>query len=463
MIEAPAIHLQPVSVTRQMAAALPELRAIAESKGLRLHHLGAGYPHPEVSDPRTYTRRREEHLKWLASRGTDPDRTMRELMLSIFGYTDTLGPAETREAFARVYGADFGLAMKPDNLVPTVGSTGGIALMCSIFERAGEPVAYIVDAPTYTGFVSRAGLYDKARFYSVELDEAGPDPEHLRAQVRRARADGLQVAFYYTVPDGHNPAGISFSQERREAIVEVARDEGLLIVEDAPYTYISYEPPEKRPAPLVALDAEHVVHLFTASKIGLPGPRVAFAYTEARLKVGGGAEAALRDLLITEAAADILFQNPAALRGFEAYLYDEDHRRRETLWPVAERKTRVYGENRAILLDGLERGLGEFGDRFHWTRPGAGFFSVFTFRDGRIRTDADFVARLVREFGVVTVPMFGFYTADARERNPDVGLDQLRLSFSYSERIGEGRREDMRLAVDAFCDAVRAVCELPRR
>ena len=55
-ISAPHLRLQPVSVTRQMAAAFPGLKKLAEDKGLDLHHLGAGYPHPEVSDPTAYIR-----------------------------------------------------------------------------------------------------------------------------------------------------------------------------------------------------------------------------------------------------------------------------------------------------------------------------------------------------------------------------------------------------------------------
>ena len=36
---APAVRKQGVSVTRKMAASLPGLRAIAQSKGLKVHHL----------------------------------------------------------------------------------------------------------------------------------------------------------------------------------------------------------------------------------------------------------------------------------------------------------------------------------------------------------------------------------------------------------------------------------------
>jgi hypothetical protein len=52
--------------------------------------------------------------------------------------------------------------------------------------------------------------------------------------------------------------------------------------------------------------------------------------------------------------------------------------------------------------------------------------------------------------------MYDFYPRDARERNPRAGLDQLRLSFCFSESTGEQRRQDLREAVAAFCAAVRS-------
>ena len=62
---APAVRKQEVSVTRKMAASLPGLRAIAQSKGLKVHHLGAGYPHPEVTDPRGFLNHQEGYFSFL--------------------------------------------------------------------------------------------------------------------------------------------------------------------------------------------------------------------------------------------------------------------------------------------------------------------------------------------------------------------------------------------------------------
>jgi DNA-binding transcriptional MocR family regulator len=460
-LDAPDLLLQPVSVTRKMSASLPRLRELAQSKGLKIHHLGAGYPHPEVTDPRGFLAHQAAYFAHLeqAEGLNDPD-AVPEYLRESFSYTDTLGPLTTRQAFANVYGRDWGVDMDVSKLIPTVGATGGINLICSLAERPGKPVAYITDAPTYAGFTARVALCQHAQIFSVEMDDEGALPDKFLKQIQAARAQGFFVPFYYSVPDGHNPAGFSFSQARREELLAIARDQGLLIVEDAPYVYINFAPENERPQPFFAMAPDQTVHLFTGSKIGFPGPRVGYFYSEAELKIADGEVVALSELALTEASSDMLFQNPGALRGFEALLHDETFNEIDSMWSLAKAKLTVYRENREIMLDTLSEMLGEHPQHFAWTMPQAGFFSVFTFLGSGIRTDDNFIEQLVADHGVVAIPMYDFYPADAKGRNPEAGLNQLRLSFCFNESLGEARRRDLREAVRAFCTAALSVSGL---
>jgi DNA-binding transcriptional MocR family regulator len=445
-----------VSVTRKMSASLPGLRKLAQDKGLKIHHLGAGYPHPEVTDPREFLEHEAAYLAHLTElEGVNDPSVLPENLREAFSYGDTLGPLSTRQVFARVYGNDWNLELKPECLIPTVGATGGISLICSVFENAGLPLAYLTDAPTYAGFMARAGLCQQAKIYSVEMDAEGPIPSMFEQQIRAARAAGRFVPFYYTVPDGHNPAGFSFSAKRRLEILAICRREGILIVEDAPYLYINFAAPEDRQQSFVSLDPQQTVHLFTGSKIGFPGPRVAYLYSEASIQIDNGEQASLAELALLQASADILFPNPAAYLGFEALLHEADFSERRSLWPVAEEKLVVYRENREIMLQGFEANLGAYPNLFHWTVPMAGFFSVFTFVAGTVRTDDEFIRQMVTDYGLVVIPMYDFYPPDARIRNPSAGFNQLRISFCFSESAGEQRRKDLREAVETFCRAVK--------
>jgi len=178
------------------------------------------------------------------------------------------------------------------------------------------------------------------------------------------------------------------------------------------------------------------------------------------MDISGGETASLRDLVVTEASSDILFQNPEALYGLEALLHDENMLLRASLWPVAEDKLAVYRENRQIMLDGFERELGQYPDKFTWTHPGAGFFTVFSFQDGSVVCDESFVSDLASNFGIVVIPMYPFYPDDAKSRNPKAGLNELRLSFCFSESQGEARRNDLKESVQAFCDAVKKLSDI---
>ena len=442
-----------------MAAALPGLREIAAQKGLKIHHLGAGYPHPEVTNPKSFIERTDQWFEHLARReGLNDVQELPAFLRDAYAYTDTMGPLGPRESFATVYGNDWDLRIDPNRLIPTIGATGGIALLCSVFERIGTEIAYITDAPTYAGFLARATLNQKAAIYSIQMDREGADPDALREQIRNARKDGKLVPFYYTVPDGHNPAGFSFSASRKKELLRVAEQENILIVEDAPYLYINYGTDRKANRPFVTLNPERSVHLFTGSKIGLPGPRVGFVYTEATVCGENGNEIALTELLLSESSGAILFHNPLSLLSFEALLRHDDSSVRESLWPLAEEKLEVYRENREIVLGGLDEGLGGHRDHFDWTEPEAGFFSAFTINKPNVHVDDAFTNGLVEKYGVVVVPMYGFYPNDFLQRSPNAGFDQLRLSFCFTESVGDDRRRDLRESVDAFCNAMKKEC-----
>ena len=120
----------------------------------------------------------------------------------------------------------------------------------------------------------------------------------------------------------------------------------------------------------------------------------------------------------------------------------------------------MYRENRQIMLDGFERELGKYPDKFTWTHPGAGFFTVFSFQDGSVVCDESFVSDLASNFGIVVIPMYPFYPDDAKSRNPKAGLNELRLSFCFSESQGEARRNDLKESVQAFCDAVKKLSDI---
>jgi DNA-binding transcriptional MocR family regulator len=466
------LKVTPPAVTRQMAGALDRLK----QRGKQVNHLGAGYPSPRVASD--YLEGQNHFLRYLKHVADTHKVPVEQIMRSMRGYADTTGITIKgrpipRENFAKVYGGDFDTGIDTAHVIPTTGSTGAIDLLCTVFASPGEKIAYLSDNPTYAGFITRAQRDNNATIYSVPMDAEGPIAEDIRSQIRAARADGHHVAFYYTMADGHNPGGIAITQSRREEIYKVAQEEDIIIVEDGPYPYISFEDASSRPKPFFAQDPDkRVIHLFTASKIWEPGKRVAYMIVPTTLKAPDGREMGINELVTTTIASTNLMPDHESLLQFDAFLHTETGNgfALRSLWEEAEFRAGIYQQNRDVLLAGLEHYLGEYPEIFKWTKPGSGFFSVLTLLGGHHRTDGQFVSGLIEADEVTTIPMFGFYTGietmplRLRDTGHLLGYNELRLAFSYTEEDDdEGRLSAMQTATEKLGRAMRRLHGLPMK
>jgi len=84
-----------------------------------------------------------------------------------------------------------------------------------------------VEAPTYLGAIMAFQGFE-AQVEGVPLDAEGLAVDELE----RLLAAGRPPKLLYTIPDFQNPAGVSLSTERRHALVELARAQGLLVIEE---------------------------------------------------------------------------------------------------------------------------------------------------------------------------------------------------------------------------------------
>jgi DNA-binding transcriptional MocR family regulator len=100
---------------------------------------------------------------------------------------------------------------------------------------AGRAIA--VEAVTYTGILEQARMLGSP-LIGLAYDGEGILPDALRAACGRQ-----PIAAIYTMPTVHNPLGCVASLARREAIVAVAREFGLLLIEDDAYGYMQPDAP----------------------------------------------------------------------------------------------------------------------------------------------------------------------------------------------------------------------------
>ena len=300
----------------------------------------------------------------------------------------------------------------PEDLVVTTGAQQALDLVGKVLLDPGDVVA--VEAPAYVGALSAFSVYEP-RFLQVDLDDDGMIVEQLEEALLR----GERPKFVYTVPNFHNPAGVTMSRARREQLVALCREARIPIVEDNPYGMLRFE---GEPLPtLRSLDRQNVIYLGTVSKVFSPGVRVGWAVAEPGV---------LQRLVLAKEAADLCgsqFTMLVTERYFDGELW------RRNLGALV----RTYRSRRDAMLTALDE---HFPSDARWTKPSGGFFVWVTLPD-YFDTPALLAAAVDRK--VAYVPGTGFYP-DGR------GRQQMRLCFSYptEERIAEGIRRLGELLAD---------------
>jgi len=301
-----------------------------------------------------------------------------------------------------------GIDAHADEVVVTVGSQQALDLVTRVFIDPGDVI--IAEAPSYVGALGTFSAY-QADVVQVPMDDAGLVPELLRETIASVQASGRRAKFLYTVPNFHNPAGVSLALERRTEILEICRGAGLLVLEDNPYGLLGFD---SDPVPaLRSQDADNVVYLGSFSKTFAPGFRVGWAL----------APLGVREKLVLASEAAVLCPPSFSQLAVSRYLETQPWQQQIKVYQE------LYRERRDALLDALAE-LMPAGTT--WTKPTGGFYVWMTLPAG-----LNAKAMLPRAITgrVAYVPGTAFY-ADGS------GAPSLRLSYCYPppSRIREGVR-----------------------
>lgn len=347
-------------------------------------------------------------------------RIMREQGPKALQYGSGQGEIFMREAILDVMQYD-GIHAHPDDVVITTGSQQALDLVTEIFIDPGDVV--VAEAPSYVGALGVFRAY-QADVVHVELDDDGMVPEALDATLTRLKAEGRRVKFVYTVPNFHNPAGVTLSEERRPRIVEICKRHHVLILEDNPYGLLGFDS-DPLPA-LKSYDADQTIYLGSFSKMFGPGFRIGWAV----------APHAVREKLVLASEAAILCPTMWGQMTMTRYLREYD-------WYTQVKQFRTeYRERGNAMMSALQ----EFLPETRWTTPKGGFYTWVTLPEG---LDAKAMLPRAVTNRVAYVSGTAFYF-DGR------GADHMRLSFCYPtpDNIREGVRR-LSQVVNAEMDTVR--------
>lgn len=321
-------------------------------------------------------------------------------------YGDGHGWDPLREQITEIMAIE-GIDADPGLVQITTGSQQALQFVTELLINPGDVV--LAESPSYVGALGVFGA-QKADVRHVEMDRKGLIPSKLEQAIHQIRDEGKEIKFLYTIPNYHNPGGITLSRKRRQQIIDICKDNNVLIVEDNPYGLLGFD--EGPPPALQTYWPEGVIYLGSFSKMFAPGYRIGWVLAPANLFP--------KFVLVAETA--ILSPSMMGQMSISKYLSE---------FPWKE-QVRSFAEMYRQRWEAMDETLKEELPELHWTTPMGGFFTWLTLPEGL--DSKEMLPRAVEGL-VAYVPGTAFF-ADGR------GRDKIRLSFCYPppEEIQEGVR-----------------------
>ncbi|WP_235815758.1 aminotransferase-like domain-containing protein [Cypionkella psychrotolerans] len=310
-----------------------------------------------------------------------------------------------------------GVPCTADNILITSGSQQALDYLAKLMISPNDTV--LVGWPTYLGALGAFNAYEPT------YDRLDPNSNRPAADfTAKAEAAGGRVKFAYLSVDFANPTGETIARSAREAVIDLADEMNIAVVEDAAYQTLRYDG-EAIP-PILALEIARkgsiencrTLYCGSFSKSLAPGLRVGWVC---------GASEVISRLVLMKQAADLhsATTNQIVTHHVASTQFD----------PHVAKLRQTYKARRDHLLKALTR---EMPDGVSWTKPEGGMFIWLTLPE---RMDgADLLAQSLQTERVAFVPGRAFF-ADGSNGNT------LRLSFSCADEaaIDEGMKRLGRL------------------
>ncbi|MFK5881777.1 MAG: PLP-dependent aminotransferase family protein [Sulfurospirillum sp.] len=146
---------------------------------------------------------------------------------SLFQYSSANGAKELRKEIAKRY-----FNTQVDDILLTSGSQQGLDIVCKTFIDSGDLI--VVESPSYLVALNLFKMYG-AKILDVKLSKNGVDTQELEKIFKERRPK-----FFYVIPIFQNPTGWTWNIDTRKKVADLAREYGVLIIEDSPYDALNY-------------------------------------------------------------------------------------------------------------------------------------------------------------------------------------------------------------------------------
>lgn len=318
-------------------------------------------------------------------------------------YSVSEGYAPLRDWIADHMGS-LGIPCSRDNILITSGSQQALDYLGKLLLSPNDTA--LLGWPTYLGALGAFNAYEP------QYDRLDPASNRSAADfAATASENGGRVKFAYASVDFANPTGQTLNLSERRAILALAEELDIAVIEDAAYQALRYDGDAIPPmlaleiADKDSIEACRTLYCGSFSKTLAPGLRVGWVC---------GAAPVISQLVLMKQAADLhsATLNQMAIATVSAQIFEEH----------TAMLRGVYKGRRDAMLAALDAHMP---DGVTWTRPEGGMFVWLTLPKGM--DGAALLQHALATQKVAFVPGQAFH-ADGS------GANTLRLSFSLADK-----------------------------
>ncbi|MGE5479090.1 MAG: pyridoxal phosphate-dependent aminotransferase [Chloroflexota bacterium] len=318
-------------------------------------------------------------------------------------YAPYQGIYTLRKAISEVQKKHYGLDWNPETEITiTAGATEALFSAMNALINPGDEV--ILFEPYYDSYCANVQIAGgKAVFVTLHKPDFSFRPEELEAAI-------TSKTKLIVVNTPHNPTGKVFSREELEIIAKLAIKHNLLVLSDEVYEFLLFDGAKHIPITSLEGMRERTVTVSSSGKtFGMTGWKIGFTMANESLT-----DAVRKVHQWTTFAVNTPAQHAMAFAFSRLDGYLPDFRE-------------LYLSRRDLIYSLLKE------TKFNPIKPEGSYFIMAEIPGGIFENDSDAAIRLIKEYGVATIPPSVFYSKSKE------GETMLRLCFAKGEEtIREG-------------------------
>jgi 2-aminoadipate transaminase len=245
-----------------------------------------------------------------------------------------------------------GLPVDTNKLLITTGSLQAINILTKEFVDPGDII--LLENPSFIGAISVFKSY-MARMESIPLLSDGIDLGILRKKLSHLPEN---PKILYLIPNFHNPAGVTYSPEKRKELLSIIANKNIIVIEDDAYNDLYFDEDAKiMSIPMKNNEPKNVTICYTGSFSKILGPGFRLGW-----------------LLVNEeifAKCELIKQAMDACSSNFTQVLANEFLSRGLIEPYLAGLRTEYKERMEMTQHALQKNMPDF---VKWNKPNGGFY-----------------------------------------------------------------------------------------